>query len=262
MSIDERVTAQVEREAAFWSTDPHERPGVDTIENFLNKAQDAAILFQLFQEHQEAFRAARRIVEVGGGQGWASCLLKRQLPSAHIVLTDAVDEAIQGRVIWERVFDCELDGALAAPAQALPFEDGSVDLVFCYAAAHHFVDYAAALREMKRVLTPLGKCIWLYEPSAPRWIQAAAERRVNRKRPDVPEHVIVPQEIVDLALHEGLVCTTEHCTSIAHRGRMATLYYILLGAVPLLQQFLPCTTHFTLTHRMAKPRGSGRAAAK
>jgi SAM-dependent methyltransferase len=249
MSIDARVAAQVERETAFWSTDPFERPGADTIENFLNKTQEAAIFFQLFQEHEAVFRAARNIVEVGGGQGWASCIVKRQLPDAHVVLTDAVDEAIQGRVIWERVLSTRLDGAFAAPAQALPCDDGTVDLVFCYAAAHHFVNYTEALRELKRVLSPHGRCLWLYEPSAPRWLQSAAERRVNRKRPDVPEHVIVPQEIVDLAQREGLQCTFEYCTSIAHRGRMATLYYVMLGAVPVLRRMLPCTAHFTLSHR-------------
>lgn len=243
--MDERVRRQVERETAFWSADPCERPGVDTIENLLNKSQDAAILFELLSAHEAMLRGSRRIVEIGGGQGWAACMVKRLVPNAHVVVTDAVAEAVQSHGIWERVFDCKLDGAYAAPAQVLPFESGSVDLLFCYAAAHHFVDYAAALRETRRVLSVKGRCIWFYEPTTPGWLQAVAERRVNRKRPDVPEHVIVPAAIAKLALEASLQCMIQYCTSIAHRGRVATLYYTLLGAVPMLQWLLPCTAHFT-----------------
>ncbi len=248
--LDERVTAQVRHEANFWSTDPFERPGVNTLENFVNKAQDAAVLFDIIAPFANSFHEARRIVEIGGGQGWASCMIKRMNPSAHVTLTDAVPEAIAGRVIWERVLDCTLDAAHAAPAQSLPFADASVDLMFCFAAAHHFVDHAAALRETHRVLAPGGRCLWLYEPTSPKWLHAAAERRVNKKRPDVPEHVLVPAEIVAIAHASGLDASVSYCTSTAHRGRFATLYYNLLDIVPPLQRLLPCTAHFRIQHRL------------
>ena len=38
-----------------------------------------------------------------------------------------------------------------APAESLPFADGSFDAVACRIAAHHFADVIAALREMARV---------------------------------------------------------------------------------------------------------------
>jgi len=249
MTINDKVLSQVESEKAFWLSDPFERPGVDTLENFHNKAQDSAIFFDLVRGLSTDLPTQSTIVELGGGQGWASCVIKRLNPTAYVVLTDAVDGAIQSRVIWERVFDCTLDGAVATPVQQLPFEDRSVDLLFCYAAAHHFVDHVGALQETKRVMATTGKCLWLYEPSAPQWLQAAAERRVNRKRPDVPEHVLVPKQIASIARSIDLNCTIEYCTSIVHRGRIATLYYILLDYVPILQRLLPCTVHFTFTHR-------------
>jgi SAM-dependent methyltransferase len=40
---------------------------------------------------------------------------------------------------------------VVAPAEKLPFEDGSFDLVACRVAAHHFEDARAAVREMARV---------------------------------------------------------------------------------------------------------------
>ena len=40
---------------------------------------------------------------------------------------------------------------VVAPADHLPFEDGSFDVVTCRIAAHHFPDLAAAVTEMARV---------------------------------------------------------------------------------------------------------------
>ena len=246
-ATDARVLAQVAREVEFWRTNPFEKPGADTVENLVNKTQDAAIFFGLLQEFSGVFTGASRIAEVGGGQGWASCLVKRVYPAASVVLTDAVPEAVAGLPIWERVFACRIDGAHAAPAQSLPFETGSIDLLFCFAAAHHFVDHDAAMREVKRVLAPRGRCLWLYEPTAPRWIHAAAERRVNRKRVDVPEHVLVPADLRMIAERHQLKFGITYCTSTAHRSRGATLYFTLLGLFPVLTRLLPCTAHIMLT---------------
>jgi SAM-dependent methyltransferase len=254
MSVDARVARQLDYESTFWSSDPFERPGVDSLENLLNKMQDAPIFWRILRDQGVTVPAGVRVAELGGGQGWAACLLKRLYPAAHVVLTDGVQHAVEGRGIWERVFNCKLDGAHAAPAQQLPFPDASIGLLFCFAAAHHFVDYAAALREMKRVLAPGGTGLWLYEPSAPRWLQPLAEARVNRKRPDVPEHVIVPEQIRSLAREHDLLCSVEYFTSTAHRGRAATLYYTLLDTLPLLHRWLPCTAHFTFRHA---PKGHG-----
>jgi ubiquinone/menaquinone biosynthesis C-methylase UbiE len=40
---------------------------------------------------------------------------------------------------------------VVAPAESLPFDDGSFDVVACRVAAHHFEDVRAAVREMARV---------------------------------------------------------------------------------------------------------------
>jgi SAM-dependent methyltransferase len=42
-----------------------------------------------------------------------------------------------------------------APAEQLPFADGSFDVVTCRVAAHHFDDVAAAVREMARAASDL-----------------------------------------------------------------------------------------------------------
>jgi SAM-dependent methyltransferase len=54
-----------------------------------------------------------------------------------------------------RVITCDaaagMEPDVVCPAEALPFADGSFDVVACRIAAHHFGDVAAAVREMARV---------------------------------------------------------------------------------------------------------------
>lgn len=247
--VSPAVASQVATERAFWETDPFERAGTDSLENLLNKAVDLAIFGDIVARYDRHFAAASSVVEVGGGQGWASCLVKRRLPQVQVTLTDAVGAAISGRTIWERVFACTLDAAAAAPAQALPMRDGTVDLVFCYAAAHHFIDHAAALTEAARVLRTGGHCLWLYEPTSSRLLHGLAEARVNRKRVDVPEHVLIPSRVVSIANTAGFDATFEYWPSGLRRGRFEGLYYSALAFLPFLARVLPCTAHFTFTKR-------------
>ena len=247
--VSPAVQSQVATERVFWETDPFERPGSDSMENLLNKAVDLAIFGDIIARYDRLFAAAASVVEVGGGQGWASCLVKRRYPGAHVTLTDAVAAAVSGRTIWERVFACTLNAAVAAPAQALPIADASVDVVFCYAAAHHFIDHAAALSEASRVLRSGGSCLWLYEPTSSRLLHGLAEARVNRKRVDVPEHVLIPSRIIAIADGAGFDASVDYWPSGLRRGRFEGLYYSAMAFVPLLSRVLPCTAHFTFTKR-------------
>jgi SAM-dependent methyltransferase len=101
---------------------------------------------------------ARRVLDVGAGAGhWGRTLLPQ--------LSDAVKLTGVDR---EPAF-CELARAAAAArglaerctyvegtAEALPFEDGSFDLVTCQTVLIHVADAAAVVREMVRVTAPGG----------------------------------------------------------------------------------------------------------
>ena len=53
----------------------------------------------------------------------------------------------------------------ACDGRALPFEDGSFDLVLGHAVLHHLPDLDAAFREFHRVLRPGGRIVFAGEPS-------------------------------------------------------------------------------------------------
>ncbi len=48
-----------------------------------------------------------------------------------------------------------------APAEALPFDQGGFDAVLCRFTAHHWSDFAAGLREARRVIRPSGVAVFI-----------------------------------------------------------------------------------------------------
>jgi len=238
--LDRRRRIEIE----FWRDSPTERPESNAVENVVNKAGDAAIFLDCLRQYGPLFARSGTILELGAGQGWASCIAKRVAPQARVIATDISPFAVASAHKWERIFEARLDGATACPSDAIDAPDASVDLVFCFAAAHHFVAHRRTLLEVRRVLRNGGSCLYLYEPSCPAPLHALARRRVNRRRPEVPEDVLVPSRIAAIAAEVGLACEVTPYPSVRHRRPFETLYYALLAALPPLQRVLPCTAHY------------------
>jgi SAM-dependent methyltransferase len=237
----------VDREQAeilFWRDDPVECPGSERVENIINKMGEARNFLRKIKEFREQFSAAGRILELGSGQGWAGCIVKKEFPDASVFVSDISPWAVSSHELWERVFQVRLNGVFACRGNALPVAEHSIDLVYCFAAAHHFADHPATLREISRILTPNGRCLYLYEPACRRYIYSPAKRRVNRKRPQVPEDVLVWPELIEAAKAAGLRPSFSFDTSTVNRGSIEQLYYRCLTRVPLLRSLLPCTTDF------------------
>jgi len=72
------------------------------------------------------------------------------------------------------------DVDIVATASSMPFEDGSVDVLFTLSAFYAFPDHDAALREFARVLRPQGRLI-LFDYN--RRAQRALERTEGERRP-------------------------------------------------------------------------------
>lgn len=69
--------------------------------------------------------------------------------------------------------------ALGADARALPFEDGTFDLLYARGVLHHLVDPAAALLESFRVLKPGGEAVF-HDPRAFQVLEFV-KKRMRRK---------------------------------------------------------------------------------
>ena len=95
------------------------------------------------------------MLETAAGTGVVTERLARALPGANIIATD-LNPAMLERAV-ERA---PRVATRAADAQALPFPDGSFDLVVCQFGVMFYPDRIAAQREARRVLRPGGAYIF------------------------------------------------------------------------------------------------------
>jgi SAM-dependent methyltransferase len=228
-------------EVAFWETDPLERPDSDSVENIVNKMGDARVFLEKLREFKEDFAHARDILELGAGQGWTSVIVKRMHPQARVVATDVAAAAVRSVYKWEHIFRTTIE-TRACPSNKVPFPDGSFDLIFTFAAAHHFHQHRSTLAEISRLLRPGGAAFYLHEPGCRRYIYSLAHRRVDAKRPNV-EDVLVYRHIVRMASDFGLTCDCLLDPTLTDRRPLQTVYYFILSRLRFLGDILPCTVN-------------------
>ncbi|CCH57670.1 Menaquinone biosynthesis methyltransferase ubiE (plasmid) [Fibrisoma limi BUZ 3] len=102
-------------------------------------------------------RKPRYVLDVGCGTGTLALLLHRQFPDASVFGLDGDEKALaiarQKHAVagWPIVLEQGL-------STALPYPDGSMDLVTCSLLLHHLsdADKQQSIREMHRVLSPGG----------------------------------------------------------------------------------------------------------
>lgn len=246
----ENLSPELERrrqlELAAWQT-PNEGPESDLVYNLAIKGPELGMLLELLERFRQHFDSAQTILELGAGQGFASCMVKRLFPRGHVIATDLSVDALASAPKWERVFEVALEATVACPSDRLPFPDASQDLVFCFQAAHHFVRHRSTLAEVRRVLRPGGSALYLHEPTCAEWIYPLALRRVTNKRQSVPEDVLRYGKLCRLAGEAGLGCQLDFYPTTRARGAAETIYYTVLARAPRLQRVLPCTANFLFT---------------
>lgn len=253
---DNQLAATLEKkqrlEIEFWKNDENERPESESVENLLNKFPEICIFARCAREHFAQPAPGAKFLELGGGQGWASCLLKRMFPEIHVTTTDISPFAVQSIRKWESVFGVKIERSYACKSYQTEEENNSIDTIFCFAAAHHFIAHRRTLKEISRILKPGGRAYYFYEPVTSQLLYKPAYWRVNRKRPNVPEDVLRTTKISQLAQEAQLSLKTQYDPSIFARGEFETLYFMTLKRLPFLQKILPCTAHFIFEKKISE----------
>lgn len=96
--------------------------------------------------------APGRVVEVGCGTGALAALVQEALPGCEVLATDISPRMVE-------LASARGVSAQVADSAALPFADGSADVVLACWMLYHVPDLAATLRELRRVLRPDGVLI-------------------------------------------------------------------------------------------------------
>lgn len=244
------------KELRFWEDDPGEGPDADIFENIIYKSR----VMLTFRRASKFMNVAggETILELGSGQGWASVMLKRKYPDCYVVASDVSPHALLVASKYEAVTATAINEKWASGASRLPFSDNQFDMVFCFAAFHHFIigdRYRATLTEILRVLRPGGCLILLYEPSSPSFFYFLATRRVNNNRAHV---AAIDEDVLQLRkLHketDRLRAKFEYQYFPDYQDRLgvaSTVYYWVLSKIPLLRAILPCTVNVRITKTAA-----------
>ncbi len=108
-------------------------------------------------------RPGQRVLDLAGGTGDISALLSERVGDAGLVVLGDINAQMLG-VGRDRLLDRGVFANIRFTqlnAEALPFPDGSFDLVTMAFGLRNVTDKPAALREMQRVLRPGGKVLVL-----------------------------------------------------------------------------------------------------
>lgn len=233
------------KEIKFWQESPYESPANFSVSSLIYKLSEARVFLHKLEKNGHLFANASSILEIGAGQGWAAALIKHLYPKSRVSASDISPEAMSLTKYWENFFCVQLDQKMACKSYEIPLPDNSVDLVYCFQSAHHFIEQSKTLAEARRVLKSGGHLVYLHEPSCRRYLYSLAYRRVNKKRPAVPEDVLVYTDIVQLARTVGFTKIDLHFDpTLLNRGPIETVYYYFLQKIPGLRRFLPCTVDY------------------
>lgn len=232
-------------ELKFWQESPYESPANFSVSSLIYKLSEARVFLYKLEKYNSLFVDASSILEIGAGQGWAAALTKRLYPNSRVTVSDISAEAISLTKYWENLFCVQVDQKLTCKSYEIPLPDNSVDLVYAFQSAHHFTEQHQTLAEVKRILKPGGHLLYLHEPSCRQFIYPLAYRRVNKKRPYVPEDVLVYTNVIQLAREVGFAKTELHFDpTLLNRGPIETVYFYGVQKIPGLRRFLPCTADY------------------
>lgn len=161
-----------------------ERAGFNLVanqyEDSMHQAQPATLQLLAMGDLSEGLR----VLDVATGPGIVARQAARLVGTGQVVGVDIAEEAIEvarQKAVQEKLTNVSFQ---VGDAEALDFEAGSFDRVFCAMGLMHFPHPEQALTEFKRVLKPGGKLlasVWSEEADSP--FIAVALQTLNRTFP-------------------------------------------------------------------------------
>ncbi len=231
-----------EKEILFWKFSEEEKPGANSLRMVLEKVSMGKILLDSLNILNTDFTNKKRVLEIGAGQGWASCILKKTYPNFHITTTDISSFALESVKYWERLFDTKVDHKYSCLSEKTAENDSSIDFIFTFASAHHFITHNETIKEMSRILKKGGTAVYIFEPVTQKFWYPLAFWRVNRKRPEIREDLLIPSDLKKMAIEEKLDFKIIHTPFFQSRlGFLETFYYLIMSLFPFLQYVFPST---------------------
>ncbi|MFV2088833.1 class I SAM-dependent methyltransferase [Micromonospora sp. LOL_021] len=122
------------------------------------------------------------VLDVGCGTGRLLARAAARWPDATLIGVDPAVEMV--RVARQRLPNTVL---AVAGAEALPLDDGSVDLVLSTTSLGHWIDQTAGCTEIRRVLAPTGQAVIAEHTPPPGWLKPLLSRFG-----DLPRHLTEP----------------------------------------------------------------------
>jgi len=232
------------REINVWKNCDKNNP-MRELDILIDKFSTAKHFIRKINKYRDIFESSASILEIGGGTAWASCIVKKLLPKKTVISSDLSKYAIEYHKEWERILNVSLDNTLTCKSYEIYLEDNSIDLIFAFQAAHHFVCHKKTLNEIYRVLKPGGICLYLNEPSCRQFIYKQALYRVNKKRPGLDiEDILIYKNIIKLAKDAGFDVNIKFDNSYINREFLEQNYYFLLSKFPFLNHILPSAVDY------------------
>ena len=231
-----------EKEILFWKFSEEEKPGANSLRMSLEKISMGKILLDSLDISNINFTSKKRVLEIGAGQGWASCILKKNYPNLHITTTDISSFALESVTDWEKLFDVKVDHKYSCLSEKTKESDNSTDVIFTFASAHHFITHKETIKELSRILKKGGTAVYIFEPVTQKFWYPLAFWRVNRKRPEIREDLLVPSNLKKMAIQEKLDFKIIYTPFFHSRiGFIETFYYLMMSLFPFLQFIFPST---------------------
>ena len=134
----------------------------------------------------EGLPARAAVLDVGTGPGRVPLLIAEAAPELQVLGIDIAPEMIEHARAAAAAASHDPGMFQVADVAALPYSDGSIDLVVSSLSLHHWPDRSAGLRDIARVLRHGGSA-WIYDL---RWVLRRSEPaaaslglRVHREAP-------------------------------------------------------------------------------